>query len=250
MFSHLKLFPQHQSRNYSYTIMMDSNVLMHLCQDTPIISLPKVTEVKLNLIKNNAVFLFTIPSLFEFKVKSKIEKIFLENLNKASVANLNLTPSQYIECCGNENLDKNKGYTFGILPDTACWEIAKHSLQILDSARKTTKGNNKEYAKEYLVDALICAVALNTQSFVWTDNIKDFLLIYYYFFLRQVTKDGIIKKDQDKLIARNIPPVFTTDMLLENFKGEEYNIYERMNQYKNCDEVKKILKIAAALLDK
>lgn len=131
-----------------------------------------------------------------------------------------------------------RGKWIGLSPDSSNWFAAKKTLVNYMTARNVSPRN----AKDLQLDALMSCMAWNTGAIMWTNNVKDHLLASYYINFVQATSDA---QWLDK--ARQMPPIFDTEMMKRVLGGESFNIYTELLKKTKDDDLIRVLKIAESL---
>ncbi|MBV7275463.1 hypothetical protein JMF89_05500 [Clostridiaceae bacterium UIB06] len=237
------------SRRNKIAFLIDTDVLSDIAKNN------ESKKVFDELLSKEIVLFYSLPSLLELgfgaddRVVEEEFRFCIELQNKVheadSILNIqNLGSSSgdvYANILLQTSYHKIKGKLINISPGYLNWMGAKQTL-IEYMKDRNTKSKN---IKRFQIDALINHHAWNATAFIWTNNMKDHLILNY--FMMKYSSKTELNVNTDKYIAKKFSPVFNTEILLKVLKGDTINMYDEMKKYTNDEDVIRVLNIAKNL---
>lgn len=242
MFKNIRVLKNHLGQGMRNQLMVDTNILSNIAKNEP-----RACMLDKLLIERNVTLFYCLASLMELGFGPD-GKVHPQELKLSEVLYQKALKECYDPTRIASVLLKSPDISFGgkwiaISPDVNSWIGGKIAL----TNYMTTDNKEAKNASTYRIDTLISVSAWNSLSYVWTEDIDDFLLIDYYVSLGLSTRKPV--SDVKEYIARTIRPIFNTEILLEVVNGDKkIDIYERMSNFVRHEKIKEILKIASKIL--
>lgn len=234
------------NRKKKLIFLIDTDVLWDIAKNK------ESKQVFDKLRDSGVVLVYSLASLFElgFGTSNNVDKQeieFSKNLNELAVNENSMPTVQgmssslgdiYMNYIINNFYDNYKGKLLSLSPGVFNWNGAKDTLIKYMEYRQAKPVN----AKKFQVDALINHSAWNITAFVWSNNVKDHLVLNYFMFKDfHKTKDRI---SELKMLAQRFSPIFNTNTLIQIINNKNINIYEEMLKHTSDKEIIEILNIA------
>jgi len=238
MFEQLKNIKISEEFTNYPSFLVDSDILIEISKAGQSIQIEK------KLLATNAILIFPTVSVMEvgfgpYDIVDRGELNFFMNMQKNVFVNqFDMFALQFAIDIKTGKGDKFKGKWVNVSPDSSNWYSAKESLMFY--MRDTlAKANN---ARKLQVDVLMGAMAWNTRSFIWTNNIRDHLLASLY---RGKTICNRTNKsfdnDQVACLSSFFNPIFNNDLLDRLLTGDQLNIFAELKRFTNHTEIIRIL---------
>lgn len=222
--------------------LVDTDILSDICKG----GLSQSVEQK--ILKQNAVLLYSLPSIMELgfgptHLASVSEIDFYRELyGRKSALKSDIFVSDFHLKFKMEEINHIRGKWVGVSPDSDNWYAAKIALvKYMNESRAMP-----ENAKKFQIDVLLSCAAWNSKAFMWTNNIKDHLLANYYMIYRE--NISVVKSNETlNFQARRMPAIFDTILLNRVLEGEKFNIYSEMKKKTKNHDIIRVLEIAEKL---
>lgn len=223
-------------------LLVDTDILSDIAKEG------KSKIIREKILEKGVSTLFCIPSIFElgFGTPKNInikEKILLEELmlNMQFLEAKNKDAEYLID---GKKMESYKNNWIPIIPQLSCWHSSKKILLNYIEDRDVKIKN----AKELQFDALISMTAWNNNAMVWTNNIKDHLLVNYYSRYYECSRYRVKNSVKVKnCLAKYMPPIFDTEMLIKIINREKFNLYDELASRTKDHKIKEILEITKKL---
>lgn len=221
LFSALSLPSYHSDRAEKSILLLDTDVLS---------AIAKESEAELlaerYVLERGGTLAFSHPNIFElgFGANGQPDRREIEFCKKLYVGKSVIphhpdsTELHFLRFRSEPNFLQSQW--IGISPSADCWYAARHCLIEYMNSRRASPRN----ARKLQMDTLLAVTAWNSRAFVWSNNVKDFVLVYYMILRAQYHHLSTWRE----LVAYRMPPVFSTDSLLSVLTDSKVNIYDRM----------------------
>jgi predicted nucleic acid-binding protein len=201
-------------------------------------------DLEKKLLASNAILIFPSISIIElgfgpYDLVDSEEMNFFKKMRMNVFANeFDLFAEQYSIDIKTGKRNKYVGKWVNISPDSNNWHHTKESLMFY----MNDTGTKVENARKLQFDVVMGAMAWNTRSFIWTNNIKDHLLASFYRG-KTICNRTNNKWNKELLVCHSsfFTPIFNTDLLNRLLLGESLNIYSELKKYTKHTQIHEIL---------